>query len=378
MKPSGSSALERQFVTMASPVGYPAAPFGASPLQGVYVTASEKRPATAFIATHVNLDFTEHYLGPLLAARGYGFLGWNTRFRGSEHLFLLDHAVAEIGAGIRWLHEEAGVERVVLIGNSGGGALMAAYQAQALSPYLAPVHGGRLTNAAEDLTPAELYISIASHPGRTDMALNFIDPSVTDETDPISVDPTLDMYDPANGPPYSAEFQARYRAGQLARNQRITDWVKAEMARLREADQPTSDRVFTVHRLWADLRFVDPSIDPSARPTPGCWLGDPRWANYSPYALGNLCTLATWLSMWSVEDSQFSIRVSGPCITTPALIVAADGDTGVFPTDTAMITDFIAATDKTTVTLVGDHYFQNPGARDELTDLIDTWVSERA
>jgi pimeloyl-ACP methyl ester carboxylesterase len=372
-----SPALERTFVTMASPVGYPAAPFGASPLQGVYVKPSGSRPTTAFIATHVNMDFTEHYLGPLLAARGYGFLGWNTRFRGAEQLFLLDHAVAEIGAGVRWLYEHAGVERVVLIGNSGGGALMAAYQAQALDPYLEPVHGGYLTGAVEDLLPADLYISIASHPGRTDMALSFIDPSVLDETDPISVDPELDMYNPDNGPPYTPEFQARYRAGQLARNQRITTWVKAEMDRLAKSDRPAADRVFTVHRIWADLRFVDPAIDPSARQTPSCWLGDPRWANDSPYALGNICTLPTWLSMWSADDSQFSIRISGPHITTPALIVAADGDTGVFPSDTTLIAESIASTDKTAVTLTGDHYFQNPGARDELTDLLETWVTDR-
>ena len=133
-----SAPLDRQFITIDSPTGFPTAAFGARPLQGVYVTPSGKRPTTAFIAAHVNLDFTEHYLGPLLAERGYGFLGWNTRFRGNEQHFLLDHAVAEIGAGVNWLRAQAGVERVVLIGNSGGGALMAAYQAQALQPHLRP------------------------------------------------------------------------------------------------------------------------------------------------------------------------------------------------------------------------------------------------
>ena len=34
-----------------------------------------------------------------LAERGFGFLGWNTRFRGNEAHFLLDHALAEIGVG---------------------------------------------------------------------------------------------------------------------------------------------------------------------------------------------------------------------------------------------------------------------------------------
>ena len=88
----------------------------------------------AFIATHYNVDFSEHYLASFMAERGFAFLGWNTRFRGNEAHFLLDHALAEIGVGVRWLREQAGAEQVVLLGNSGGGSLMAAYQSQATEP----------------------------------------------------------------------------------------------------------------------------------------------------------------------------------------------------------------------------------------------------
>ena len=86
---------------------------------------------TAFVATHYNVDFSEHYLGLLLAAQGYGFLGWNTRFRGNEAYFLLEHALIDIGVGVAWLRDQPGIEQVVLIGNSGGGSLMASYQSQA-------------------------------------------------------------------------------------------------------------------------------------------------------------------------------------------------------------------------------------------------------
>jgi len=65
-----------------------------------------------------------------MAERGYGFLGWNTRFRGAEAHFLLDHALAEIGVGVRWLRETAGVERVRAAGELGRRSLMAAYQSQ--------------------------------------------------------------------------------------------------------------------------------------------------------------------------------------------------------------------------------------------------------
>jgi hypothetical protein len=75
----------------------------------------------AFIATHYNVDFSEHYLGDLMAARGFGFLGWNTRYRGNEAWFLLEHALIDIDAGVRCLKEIAGAKTVVLLGNSGGG-----------------------------------------------------------------------------------------------------------------------------------------------------------------------------------------------------------------------------------------------------------------
>src|SRR5215470_5616599 len=153
-KLSFSSALEhprewpvtgivREFVGLPSPV-VGRAGAGGHPCQGIYHRPAAGRPRVAFIATHYNVDFSEHYLASFMAERGFGFLGWNTRFRGNEANFLLDHALAEIGVGVRWLREQAGVERVVLLGNSGGGSLMAAYQSQATEPNVRPVTGMRL------------------------------------------------------------------------------------------------------------------------------------------------------------------------------------------------------------------------------------------
>jgi len=61
------------------------------------------------IATHYNVDFSEHYMAEYLAARGIGFLGWNTGYRGAEPYFLLEQAVIDIGAGVGWLRAQ-GVE----------------------------------------------------------------------------------------------------------------------------------------------------------------------------------------------------------------------------------------------------------------------------
>lgn len=71
---------------------------GGHPCQGLYHHAAGQRPKVAMIATHYQIDFSEHYIAEYLAARGIGFLGWNTRFRGFESSFLLDHALVDIGA----------------------------------------------------------------------------------------------------------------------------------------------------------------------------------------------------------------------------------------------------------------------------------------
>ena len=84
------------------------------PTQGLYHHPRGERPTTAFIATHYNQCFAEHYMGELMAARGYGFLGWNTRFRGAEHWFTLENALVDIGVGVRWLralHHRTGVRQ---------------------------------------------------------------------------------------------------------------------------------------------------------------------------------------------------------------------------------------------------------------------------
>src|SRR5689334_21429430 len=83
------SQIESRFIGRAAP-GSNRAGAGGWPCQGMYYTAPGDRPRVALIATHYSVDFTQHYLAERIAARGIGFLGWNTRFRGNDAFFLLD------------------------------------------------------------------------------------------------------------------------------------------------------------------------------------------------------------------------------------------------------------------------------------------------
>ena len=366
------TATERHFVSLPSPV---TARNGAGfmPCQGLYHHAAGQRPTVAFIATHYNVDFSEHYCAPLLAERGFGFLGWNTKFRGNEAFFLLDHALIEIGVGVRWLREVAGAECVVLLGNSGGGSLMAAYQSQAQAVDIAPAPGLKLPDALSGLPPADLYISLNAHAGRPEVLTDWMDPSVADERDPFSIDPALDPFAAGRTVPFDAQFVADYRAGQRARNKRIGDWCIDQLQALAAAGY--SDRVFNMARVWADLRFIDPSLDPSRRPANRCYAGEPRRANFGPANIGVTSSLRTWLNMWSLEHGQCRGAPHLSKLQLPALVIQSLADTGVFPSDAQRIYDLLGSQRKSLHLIDGDHYMTAPDtARGHVADLIAAWT----
>jgi len=366
--------VDTQFLGLASPTA-PRALAGGHPCQGIYWTPRGRRPPAAFIATHYNADFSEHYVAPYIAARGFGFLGWNTRYRGFEDQFLLEQALIDIGVGVRWLREEAGVETVIILGNSGGGSLMGAYQGEAIDPTLLHLVKGAGLEALQTLPKADLYVSLNAHQGRPEVLTDWLDASVVDELDPVPTNPKLDPFNADHGPPYSEAFVVAYRTAQRARNQRITDWAKAELRRLNDAGIP--DRLFALYRCWADLRMMDGMIDPSDRPTPMCYRGHPAMANRHP-SLARANSLKTWLSMWSLETSKCQGRPHLEKFSIPALVVQGMADTGVFPQDARDIHGFIGSSDKSLELIPGAHYFEDcEEARNNMVSLICDWARRR-
>ncbi|OMC29006.1 alpha/beta hydrolase [Mycobacterium sp. GA-1841] len=371
---TASPAVVREFIGLESPTGHRAGA-GGHPCQGLYYRSTEHKPTVAVIATHYQIDFSEHYIADHLATRGIGFLGWNTRFRGFESSFLLDHALVDIGVGVRWLREVQGIETVVLLGNSGGGSLMAAYQSQAVDPNVQPLEGMRPATGLTDLLPADGYVASAAHPGRPDVLTAWMDASVVDENDAIAGDPELDLFDERNGPPFSADFVNRYRAAQVARNDKITDWAEHELKRVKA--EGYSDRPFTVMRTWADPRMVDPAIEPTNRQANLCYAGVPVKANRSARGIAAATTLRNWIGMWSLRHAQTRAEPHLARISCPALVINADQDTGVYPSDAQRIYNALASTDKEQCSIHTDHYFTTPGARGEQADTIAGWIAKR-
>jgi pimeloyl-ACP methyl ester carboxylesterase len=166
----------------------------------------------------------------------------------------------------------------------------------------------------------------------------------------------------------------RYRDAQVARNERITDWVIDELDRVASAG--ARDRLFVIHGVWADLRFADLALDPSDR-APGCYAGDPARANAGVLGIGRTNTLRTWLAMWSLRESQCRGAPHLGRIDVPSLVIQSTSDRGVFPNDARAIHEAIGADDNELRFVPGEHYFES-GGRNHVAELIAEWTSVRA
>ncbi|HEX6548018.1 MAG TPA: alpha/beta fold hydrolase [Candidatus Dormibacteraeota bacterium] len=289
---------------------------------------------------HPTVSFMHHYALIPLAARGLATFGADSRYAGNEAPLLMDRVAADLSAAIAWLRER--FERVVLVGNSGGGALAAYHQAHEAA--------------------ADALVLLNAHRGRAQVLTAWLDPAVTDESDPRSLDPELDLFDPGHGPPFSSDFVARYRAAQEARSRRISDWARARLA---EYDQP-----FVVHRTAADPRFLDLSLDPSDREAGTYWGPDVRAANYAPLGLARFATCRSWLSQWSLDDSEAAAESNLARCRVPVLIIQGTADQGIFPSDTQAL---VAAVPQADLHWIrgGTHYFWNqPDHQRQVYDLI--------
>lgn len=334
---------------------------------------------TAVVVIHPSSNFMGHYLLPALAPHGVDVIGANTRYIGNDSMLSMENCVLDIGAIIGHLRAE-GYSKVVLVGNSGGGGLSALYQSQAESPTITHTPAGDPVDiVGADLSPADAVIELMAHPGRALVFTEWLDPAITDESDPFrNRDSTVDMFDPANGPPYSAEFLAGYRAAQLARNRRITAWVRTEIERVEAATGgQVNDLPFTVHGTVADPRFLDLSIEPSDR-EPGTLWGPPKVASLSPATLGHLTSLRSWLSQWSLDES----RCNGPeqlqRVGVPVLVMYGTADQVCFASHAQALYDAVPHDCKDLVAIPGaTHYFSDqPEHVDRAVELIVEWLGK--
>ncbi|WP_297598013.1 alpha/beta fold hydrolase [Mycobacterium sp.] len=309
-----------------------------------------------------------------LARAGHHVIYCNSRFRGTDSALLMEKVVEDLGECIKDAKKRLGYSKVVLAGWSGGGSLSVFYQQQAQNPTItsSPTGDGPdLTTL--DLPAADGIMLLAAHISRHGTLTEWLDASILDESDPTKRDPELDLYNPdnPNQPPYSQEFLARYRQAQIARNRRITAWVKDKLAELKAAGRPDDEFGFVVHGTMADPRWLDPAVDPNERAPGTCYLGDPQVVNMSPVGLARFSTLRGWLSQWSYDDARGDAVSCGPDIAIPALVIGNLADDACTPSHTRRLFQAIGHPDKEIHEIPGaTHYYAGPDQRDALRSAV--------
>ncbi len=379
--------------------------------QGTLYTSGRRRTVVCFM--HPKADMSRHYAIPHLLAAGYAAFGQNSRWLNNDELCVHETLLLDVAAGIRFLRGR-GFDQIVLVGNSGGGSLYTLYQSQASTP-----PPGRLSETpagdppdlnACDLPPADGLVLLAAHLGEGLILMDMIDPSVVDESDPLSVDPALDPYNPGNGyrrPPessrYTAEFVQRYRGAQRARIERLDAAARAHLKRRGEARAAIGDSGFAarpwaeqagalrggvvcpyvvVYRTEADLRALDLSLDPSERDAGTLFSYRPDLTNYMEFGFGRVSTPRAWLSTWSAISSHASVPRNGRAIKVPSLVVSYTGDNAIFPGDARAAFEALGADDKELTFVPGDHYGfavgtqERRGAPQALARLCE-WLGKR-
>jgi pimeloyl-ACP methyl ester carboxylesterase len=344
-----------------------------------------------------------HYMVPYLVSAGFACWVQGPRTVGNDLRLEHELAVQDVAAGMVQLRA-LGFKKVIFLGNSGGAGLFAYYNQQAsMSPERrnARTPAGRPSGLDKATLPeGDGFVFLAPHPGQGKLLLNLIDPSVTNEEDPFSTDPSLNPFSAENGfrsapelTSYASAFIERYKKAQYARVERIDtkarELVAERLAARKRAKEGNADSkmraaysgVFQIWRTDADLRCFDLTLDPSDRRWGTVWGADPIASNLGSVGFARICTPESWLSTWSGISSLASFEKCGSAIEGPVLMIEYTGDNTVFPTDCEKIFSHIGTSQKQRHRVRGNHHGQPlaPGERsgqEFAAALLVDWMKE--
>lgn len=356
---------------------------------------------------HPRQDLRQHPLIPELLNDGHAVWAQVGRDVGNDLRLVHENALLDVAAGMEHLRGQ-GYDHIVPIGHSGGGGLYAYYTEQSQAEpasRTARTPGGAPTKLPDAPMPApDGLVLIAPHPGQGKLLQAAIDPSVTDEADPFSVDPQLDPFNPANGfaseedggSKYSDAFVTAYRTAQVERVARIDaharELISEQLAARQKIKDGTATRedkrrsiltpVITTYRTDADLRCTDLSLDVSERPYGSVISGKPSVSNYGVNGFGRLTTPEAWLSTWSGLSARASVARALAGVTAPVLIIEFTGDCSVFPSDIATAIEAAGSTHVSHEHIRADHFGRplgegEPAGMPLAAQSIASWAAER-
>jgi hypothetical protein len=253
-------------------------PIPSVPAKGaLYSPDAGQDPHVGILIVHRTADYMNYHACRALSARGYLVLCMNTRAENNPAKVLWEDLALDLGAGLRYLRDQAGITRVLLWGWSGGGGTTSFYQAVAENGIAYCQGRDKLSEcdrALEGLAPADGLILVDTNHGIAHQAIARLNPAILNDAEifaqnqPPRIDPSLDPFDPMNGynpdgaSAYSEQFKERYFEAQSRRMNALIQIAQAKLRDIEERSEPyPDDDVFFVRNAdTAELLRLDPSV----------------------------------------------------------------------------------------------------------------------
>ncbi|MGI6072503.1 MAG: alpha/beta hydrolase [Lachnospiraceae bacterium] len=205
-------------------------------MQGMLYAPERKgdRSHIGIILMHSDNDYLDQSAGFEMSARGYQVLCANPSMSAQS----FNNKIKEVSAAVELLKKQDGIEKVMLIGHSGGASLMSAYQN--LAENGAKTFQGsekiiKCPDFLDGMPPSDGFLCLDSNWGNGAMRLFGVDPAVIDDDDGLNIDESLNLFNPANGfspegATYTDEFLEKYFREQHLRNMRLIDYALERLA----------------------------------------------------------------------------------------------------------------------------------------------------
>ena len=237
------------------------------------------RSNISVLVMHSDEDYLDCPTGPELARRGFTVLCANVMVK--EGLFFHQNKKMEaVKAAVQYLRSRSDVDKIILMGHSGGATLMTAYQCIAENG-VEVFQGPEKILPHPDcgpLPPADGIMLFDANWGNAAMQLFSLDPAVTDEQCGTKLDPSLNLFNPdngfdPNGSAFPAEFIQRFQKAQGERNNRILEHALERLAAIEQGEGrysddeplviPGADQNFMNNKLYAqDIRLMSHTKQP--------------------------------------------------------------------------------------------------------------------
>ncbi len=196
----------------------------------------------AVLVMHSDADYLTFSMGGEMAKRGYRVLCANVSDKNNS----LDRKILDARLAVDSLRANPGIRKVVLMGHSGGGTLMSAYQSLAengVEVFQGPEKLVRCPDSLANLPPADGVMLLDSNWGIAAMMLFSLDPAVMRESGGQPLNAELNLFDPRNGfgpegSSFSEEFTHKFLGAQGERNARL---IARALERLRVIERGQGD-----------------------------------------------------------------------------------------------------------------------------------------